>query len=269
MLSFTKKLDSETTPLNPLPIQTEKPGAKNKANDPEKNSQGNQQWSNSREFLLSCVAMSVGLGNVWRFPFTAYENGGGAFLIPYLIILLLIGRPMYFLELSMGQFSGQRATKVWEMVPLLRGIGFAQTIASFYLCSYYCFLIALAIFYFFASFNEVLPWSVCIPDVQLGMGVEHKICLETPETNITLSNITTTYDNITQDNRTNGDTHFITPTEQYLLYEVLKAKDSIEDGIGMPDARLAGCLALCYLLLFLTLWKGIASSGKVNIFSIF
>ena len=84
-----------------------------------------------------------------------------------------------------------------------------------------CFLIALAIFYFFASFNEVLPWSVCIPDVQLGMGVEHKICLETPETNITLSNITTTYDNITQDNRTNGDTHYITPTEQYLLYEVL------------------------------------------------
>ena len=208
--------------------------------------------------------MSVGLGNVWRFPFIAYENGGGAFLIPYLIVLLLIGRPMYFLELSMGQFSGQRAIKVWEMVPLLRGIGLAQTITAFYICTYYCFLIALAIFYFFASFNDVLPWSVCNPDIHLSVGVEHKICLETSETNITLSNISTTYDNITQHNSTNGDTHFITPTEQYLLYEVLKARDSIEDGIGMPDARLAGCLALCYLLLFLTLWKGIASSGTVS-----
>ena len=38
---------------------------------------GRQQWANSTEFLLSCVSMSVGLGNVWRFPFTAYENGGG------------------------------------------------------------------------------------------------------------------------------------------------------------------------------------------------
>lgn len=39
-------------------------------------------WSNSIEFLMSCVALSVGFGNIWRFPFTAYENGGGAFLIP-------------------------------------------------------------------------------------------------------------------------------------------------------------------------------------------
>lgn len=39
-------------------------------------------WSNKTEFLMSCIQTSVGLGNIWRFPFTAYENGGGAFLIP-------------------------------------------------------------------------------------------------------------------------------------------------------------------------------------------
>merc|ERR1719288_513429 len=72
-----------------------------------------QQWTNSREFLLSCIAMSVGLGNVWRFPYTAYENGGGAFLIPYIIVLILIGRPLYFMELSMGQFSSAGSVKVW------------------------------------------------------------------------------------------------------------------------------------------------------------
>ena len=87
-----------------------------------------QQWSNPIEFLLSCIAMSVGLGNVWRFPFTAYENGGGAFLIPYLLVLVLIGRPLYFLELSMGQFSNKSSVKVWDMVPFFRGMyGFFQT----------------------------------------------------------------------------------------------------------------------------------------------
>ena len=51
-----------------------------------------QQWSNATEFLLACISTSVGLGNVLRFPTTAYENGGGAFLIPYLLVLIFIGR---------------------------------------------------------------------------------------------------------------------------------------------------------------------------------
>jgi solute carrier family 6 amino acid transporter-like protein 5/7/9/14 len=59
--------------------------------------------------------------DVWRFPFTAYENGGGAFLIPYLIVLFFIGRPLYFMELSMGQFASKSSVRVWDMVPGFRG----------------------------------------------------------------------------------------------------------------------------------------------------
>lgn len=70
---------------------------------------------------MSCIAMSVGLGNVWRFPFTALENGGGAFLIPYLIVLAVVGRPIYYLEMIVGQFSSRGSAKVYDLCPAMRG----------------------------------------------------------------------------------------------------------------------------------------------------
>lgn len=78
-------------------------------------------WSNSLEFLMSCISTSVGLGNVWRFPFVAYENGGGAFLIPYIIVLLIIGKPLYYLEMIVGQFTSRSSIKMYELSPLFRG----------------------------------------------------------------------------------------------------------------------------------------------------
>lgn len=71
-------------------------------------------WGNGLEFLMSCIAMSIGLGNVWRFPFTAYENGGGVFLIPYIIVLFLVGKPFYYLEMIMGQFCSRSSVKIWS-----------------------------------------------------------------------------------------------------------------------------------------------------------
>ena len=63
----------------------------------------------------------VFFSDVWGFPYKAYENGGGAFLIPYMIVMILIGRPMYFLELVLGQFSSKSSIKIWDVVPAFRG----------------------------------------------------------------------------------------------------------------------------------------------------
>lgn len=73
--------------------------------EPKKPHKERDSWGKGIEFLLSCIAMSVGLGNVWRFPFIALENGGGAFVIPYIIVLLIIGKPVYFLEMILYEFS--------------------------------------------------------------------------------------------------------------------------------------------------------------------
>lgn len=78
---------------------------------------------------MSCISLSVGIGNIWRFPFTAYENGGGAFVIPYLIVLVVIGRPMYYLEMAIGQFVNKGPIKVWQLAPYMKG-----KICGFFLC---------------------------------------------------------------------------------------------------------------------------------------
>lgn len=92
--------------------------------DIHKNESQNERptWSNKTEFLMSCIQTSVGLGNIWRFPFTCYENGGGAFLIPYVFVLFIIGKPMYYLEMFLGQFTSQSSVKIWEINLAFRGL---------------------------------------------------------------------------------------------------------------------------------------------------
>uniref|UniRef100_A0A182NPH8 Transporter n=1 Tax=Anopheles dirus TaxID=7168 RepID=A0A182NPH8_9DIPT len=63
-----------------------------------------ETWSQKAEFLLAVIGFAVDLGNVWRFPYICYQNGGGAFLIPYCIMLLFGGLPLFYMELALGQF---------------------------------------------------------------------------------------------------------------------------------------------------------------------
>ena len=64
-----------------------------------------ETWGNHCEFFLSSLGLAVGLGNVWRFPYVTYVNGGGTFLIPYLLMLVLVGLPALFVEMSLGQMT--------------------------------------------------------------------------------------------------------------------------------------------------------------------
>lgn len=119
------------------------------------------KWGKDIEFLLSCIALSVGLGNVWRFPFTALENGGGAFVIPYLIVLFLVGRPIYYLEMLICQFSSRGCINVYDAVPAMRGIGYGQVYSTGVVMAFYASLLGITTRYLVASFGNPLPWSVC------------------------------------------------------------------------------------------------------------
>jgi NSS family neurotransmitter:Na+ symporter len=90
-----------------------------------------QEWSSKWTFIFAAVSSAVGLGNIWRFPFVAYSNGGGAFIIPYFVAIFLISTPMLILEVTYGaKFRGTtpltmaRVKRSWEFlgwIPALAG----------------------------------------------------------------------------------------------------------------------------------------------------
>ena len=78
------------------------------------------QWDKQREFILSVAGGFIGLGNVWRFPYLCYKNGGGAFLIPYCIFLVIGGIPIFLMEVALGQFMSRGGIEAWNLVPIFK-----------------------------------------------------------------------------------------------------------------------------------------------------
>ena len=93
--------------------------------------QGNDRGSfgSNIGFLLSAIGSAVGLGNIWKFPGKAYEGGGGAFILIYLAIVIVIGLPVMLSELSLGRAAQSNAVGTFRK--LGRGFGWVGYIGVF------------------------------------------------------------------------------------------------------------------------------------------
>ncbi len=117
-----------------------------------------EQWTSQRGFILAAIGSAVGLGNIWRFPGVAYENGGGAFLIPYLVALITAGIPILFLDYAVGhRFRGTPPLAFRRLTPKGEVLGWFQILISFVISVYYAAVIAWAASYFVFSFD--LRWA--------------------------------------------------------------------------------------------------------------
>ncbi len=113
------------------------------------------QWGSRAGFIMAAVGSAVGLGNIWRFPATAYENGGGAFFLPYLFALLTAGIPLLIMEFTLGH--KYRSSSPLTFAKISKGsewLGWWQIAISFVISCYYPVIIAWAGSYSVFSINQ-------------------------------------------------------------------------------------------------------------------
>lgn len=213
------------------------------------------QWKSKTEFLLSCLGYAIGTGNVWRFPYLCYRNGGGAFLIPYLSMLFLCGIPLFFMETCLGQFSSVGCLTIFRIAPLFKGAGYAIIIVNLICTVYYNIIIAYPVVFIVKSFAKTLPWMHC------NNAWNTPYCLEVAHATPNSTGI------LDADNATVFNRHlYKTPADEYFHREILEIADNIGDigGIVWP---LFWANIFVWIVIYLCIMKGVKSVGKVVYFT--
>ncbi|XP_071096640.1 sodium- and chloride-dependent glycine transporter 2-like [Haliotis cracherodii] len=228
------------------------------------------KWASQIEYLLSMIGFCVALGNVWRFPYICQRNGGGAFLIPFIVCLVLCGLPLVFLEVALGQFSGMGPSHVWSLCPLMKGIGIGMLIICVGSAVYLNVICGWAMYYAIASFNSVLPWTdcnntwntdTCVTDVE---ALHHRLSggfnVTSDQFNKTYS-INAPYSNITTYSVEDSNIEYRTAAEEFWQYKALGISKGIDD-TGSIKWEMALCLLASWFLIFICVVKGVRSVGK-------
>ncbi|XP_033829244.1 sodium- and chloride-dependent GABA transporter ine [Periophthalmus magnuspinnatus] len=198
-------------------------------------------WGRRLEFILATVGYAVGLGNVWRFPYLCYSSGGGAFMIPYITMVFLCGIPLLFMEFTIGQYTRLGPVHAFAKIcPLLKGVGLATVVISFVFSTYYNVLMSWAIYYLFNSFGSTLPWQSC------------------NETWNVIQNCSSGF--------TGNATYLQSASQQFFDNKLLEKTETIEDSGGLRW-ELFGCLFAAWAIVYLCIFKGVKSSGKVVYFT--
>ncbi|ELV7517463.1 sodium-dependent transporter [Photobacterium damselae] len=116
---------------------------------------GREQWGSRAGFILAAVGSAIGLGNIWRFPYMAYENGGGAFFIPYLFAMLTAGIPFMIMEFTLGHKLRSAAPRAFaKLGGKYEWLGWFQVFIAAVIAVYYVAVIGWAISYLGFSFKQ-------------------------------------------------------------------------------------------------------------------
>src|SRR5699024_5432250 len=122
---------------------------------PTKDTRIRGRFSGRSVFVFAAIGSAVGLGNIWRFPFVAFESGGGAFLIPYLVALLSAGIPLLFFDYAIGhRYRGSAPLSFRRISRYAEPIGWIQVLVAFVIAIYYAAILAWAACYTWLSLDR-------------------------------------------------------------------------------------------------------------------
>ncbi len=117
-----------------------------------------ENWASRTSFIMAAVGSAIGLGNIWRFPYICYQNGGGAFLIPYFFALFTCGIPLVMVEFYMGKRARGGAPQAFEAIrPFMTWAGWFACLCAFIIVTYYCSIMAWSWDYIWYSLK--LSWG--------------------------------------------------------------------------------------------------------------
>ena len=117
-------------------------------------SEKRENWSARSGFIIAAIGSAVGLGNIWRFPYVAYENGGGAFLIPYLIAIFAAGLPLLFLDYAVGHKFRSAPPTAYKKLLNCEALGWWQVMVTLVIGIYYASVLSWAGSYVFYSIGQ-------------------------------------------------------------------------------------------------------------------
>ncbi|KAG6453582.1 sodium- and chloride-dependent glycine transporter 1 [Manduca sexta] len=249
-------------------------------------------WGRPIEFILACLGYAVGLGNVWRFPYLAYRNGGGAFLIPFFLMLVLIGLPLFFLELYVGQFTGVGPLQAFSAIsPFFSGLGYCTLVVISIISIYYMIIVTWTLFYTIVSITGNLAWGSCENEFNSQFCYSGEYDQRCRENNTGAATDLTFYlrqcmsigdiCELTGFQRFDGKSCWngtetipwytnvtrVLASQEYYNERVLGRGDATWESWGTIQWHLVGCLFLCWVVAFFCVIKGVQSAGKVVYFT--
>ncbi|KAM3588210.1 uncharacterized protein V6R79_023982 [Siganus canaliculatus] len=231
------------------------------------------KWAHKMEFLCSMAGQIINCSSFWRFPYMFYVHGGVVFLIPYCMMLFFVGVPLFVLETSLGQYTGEGTLTSWKKIcPMFQGLGFATQILAMYLNIYLVVISAWTLLYFFMCFKSVLPWSTCdnswnTADCQVSFSLYANPHLYKPNNSWSfLSNVTSLeYDESLMDFNYTMPLSESSSEKEFWNNYVLNSADSFS--LTHVNSMTALCLLAVWIVCYFCVFKGVKYMGKVVYFT--